>query len=60
MYKPNVQKGLDLTKHLLLWLKRKTLLIIAAFMIGIGNTVEGTDHSVIEKEDRTEQEDKRG
>lgn len=60
MYRYIIKKVPAITGQLLLWLKRKIILIIAAFMLGMGNVIEGTDHSVLGNQDKTEQEDRKG
>ncbi|KGL63934.1 hypothetical protein [Polaribacter sp. Hel1_85] len=57
MYKK--KKYLVKTKQLLLWLKRKTLLIITAFMLGFSNSINEEDTSTFGNHYHIEQQDKR-
>lgn len=55
MYK--IKRGLEKSKPLLYWLKRKTLIIITAFMLGISNSINEDDKSLFGKQHTIEQRD---
>ena len=55
MYKN--KKCLDTSKHLLYWLKRKFLIIVTAFMLGLSNSINEEDKSLFGKQNTTEQRD---
>jgi hypothetical protein len=57
MYKKT--KCLEKSKQILLWLKRKTLLIITAFMLGFSNSINEEDKSIYGNHYHIEQQDKR-
>lgn len=57
MYK--IKKDLEKSKPLLYWLKRKTLIIITAFMLGISNSINEDDKSLFGKKHTIEQRDKK-
>ncbi|MCL7752982.1 hypothetical protein [Polaribacter sp. Z022] len=56
MYKKN--NYLAKTKLLILWLKRKTILIITAFMLGFSNSINEEDKSIFNNKHQIEQRDK--
>lgn len=56
MYKKN--NYLAKTKLLILWLKRKTILIITAFMLGFSNSINEEDKSIFYNKHQIEQRDK--
>jgi hypothetical protein len=55
MYK--IKRGLEKSKLILYWLKRKILIIITAFMLGISNSINEDDKSLFGKQHTTEQRD---
>ena len=57
MYKK--KKSLGKSKHILYWLKRKLLLIITAFMLGMSNSINEEDKSIFDNQHHIEQQDKR-
>ena len=46
-------------KHLLLWIKRKTILIITALMFGFSNSINEEDKSIFGNQHYIEQQDKK-
>nr|WP_099718018.1 hypothetical protein [Flavobacterium sp. 2] len=60
MYKQNKKSRLEQSKRPLLhWIKRKLLLIITAFMLGISNGMNAEDRSINGSFVQTEQQDKK-
>ncbi|MRX69050.1 hypothetical protein GJU42_13860 [Flavobacterium resistens] len=60
MYKQNKQTRLEQSKRSLFhWIKRKTLLIITAFMLGMSNGMNAEDRSINGSFVQTEQQDKK-
>ncbi|MCH9660044.1 MAG: hypothetical protein K0U54_03945 [Bacteroidetes bacterium] len=59
MYKQTTKKGLEKSRRPFHWIKRKLVLIITAFMIGMGSVISEKDTTSIWNHDNTEQEDKR-
>ncbi len=57
MYKN--KKCLGKSKQILNWLKRKFLVIVTAFMLGISNSINDEDKSVFENQYTIEQQDKK-
>lgn len=60
MYKQNKKSRLEQSKRPLLhWIKRKLLLIITAFMLGMSNGMNAEDRSINGSFVQTEQQDKK-
>ena len=59
MYKHKNKISLERSKQLLLWLKRKILLIITAFMLGMANGMNAEEQSGGGAFVPTEQQDKK-
>ncbi|MEG2101025.1 MAG: hypothetical protein RRY99_05900 [Flavobacterium sp.] len=60
MYKQNKNSRLEQSKRPLLhWMKRKLLLIITAFMLGMSNGMNAEDRSINGSFVQTEQQDKK-
>ncbi|MFH6966296.1 hypothetical protein [Flavobacterium sp. FlaQc-28] len=60
MYKQNKNSRLEQSKRPLLhWMKRKLLLIITAFMLGMSNGMNTEDRSINGSFVQTEQQDKK-
>tara|TARA_B100000795_G_C22684680_1_gene393181 strand:+ start:612 stop:794 length:183 start_codon:yes stop_codon:yes gene_type:complete len=59
MYKQKKNNRLEKSRHPIYWLKRKTLLIITAFMLGISNSINEEDTSLFGNQHRIEQQDKK-
>ena len=59
MYKQKNKTDLEESKHVGHWIKRKFILIITAFMIGISNAMYEEDKSTNENQYRIEQKDKK-
>lgn len=57
MYKN--KKCLAKPKQQLYWLKRKFLIIVTAFMLGISNSINEEDKSLFDKHFSIEQQDKK-
>jgi hypothetical protein len=57
MYKN--KKCLEKSKQLLYWLKRRFLIIVTAFMLGISNSINEEDTSLFGKQHTIEQRDKK-
>jgi hypothetical protein len=55
MYKN--KKCLDKSKQLFCWFKRKTLIIITAFMLGFSNSINEDEKSLFGKQHTIEQRD---
>ncbi len=59
MYKKKNKTGLVKSKRPIYWLKRKVLIIITAFMLGMSNSLNDEDKSVFGNQYRIEQQDKK-
>jgi hypothetical protein len=59
MYKQKKSIRLKKTKHPIYWIKRKLLLIITAFMLGMSNSLNDEDTSVFGSQYTIEQRDKK-
>jgi hypothetical protein len=59
MYKHNNKTRLEQSKHPILWAKRKIMLIITAFMIGMSNGMNVGDNMIHGNQNQTEQQDKK-
>lgn len=59
MYKHNNKKRLEQSRRPILWLKRKLILIISAFMIGMANGINDDDKMMNGNQNHTEQQDKK-
>ena len=59
MYKQNKKTRLEKSKRPLLWAKRKFILIITAFMIGMSNGLSEGDRMINGNQNHTEQQDKK-
>jgi hypothetical protein len=59
MYKHNNKTPLEKSKQPTHWLKRKIMLIITAFMIGMSNGMNMGDNLILKKQNHTEQQDKK-
>lgn len=57
MYKQKKNKGLEKSIRPIYWLKKRILLIITAFMIGISNSINEEDISVFGNQHQIEQKD---
>ena len=58
MYKHNNKPRLRQSKRPILWAKRKIMLLITAFMIGMSNGMNVGDHTINENQNHTEQHKK--
>tara|TARA_B110000967_G_scaffold200685_1_gene236843 strand:+ start:837 stop:1016 length:180 start_codon:yes stop_codon:yes gene_type:complete len=58
MYKQK-KKKLEKSKHFVHWIKRKLILIITAFMIGMSNAMYSENKMAGENQYHTEQKDKK-
>jgi hypothetical protein len=59
MYKQNNKKRLEQSKRTIFnWIKRKTLLIITAFMLGMANGMHSEDYRIKGNQNYTEQHKK--
>lgn len=58
MYKHKNKTRLEKSKHPTHWLKRKIMLIITAFMIGMSNGMNTGDNMILKKQNNTEQHKK--
>ena len=58
MYKQNNKSRLEKSKPFILWTKRKIMLIITAFMIGMSNGMNVGDHTIHGNQNHTEQHKK--
>lgn len=56
MYKQNNKSRLEKSKPFILWTKRKIMLIITAFMIGMSNGMNKGDEITIKNQSQTEQQ----
>ncbi|WDF63196.1 hypothetical protein [Flavobacterium sp. KACC 22763] len=60
MYKQNKNSRLEQSKRPLLhWIKRKFIIIITAFMLGMSNGINAKDRSINGSFVQTEQQDKK-
>ncbi|MFH6961332.1 hypothetical protein ACHRVK_01945 [Flavobacterium plurextorum] len=59
MYKQNKKRLEQSKRPLLHWIKRKLLLIITAFMLGMSNGMNAEDRSINGSFVQTEQQDKK-
>ncbi|RKS95254.1 hypothetical protein BC952_0911 [Flavobacterium limicola] len=59
MYKHNNKARLDQPKRPILWAKRKIMLIITAFMIGMSNGMNVGDRTINGNQNHTELQDKK-
>lgn len=59
MYKQKNKTNLEKPKHIGHWIKRKLILIITAFMIGMSNAMYDEDKMTDENQYRIEQKDKK-
>ncbi|MDP3681026.1 MAG: hypothetical protein Q8R22_09340 [Flavobacterium sp.] len=58
MYKHKTKKRLEESKRPIHWAKRKIMLIITAFMIGMSNGMNVGDHTIHGNQNHTEQHKK--
>jgi cytochrome b561 len=58
MYKQKNKARLEKFKHLVHWIKRKIILIITAFMLGMSNAMYDEDKMINGNQNHTEQEQK--
>lgn len=59
MYKHNNKPRLEKSKRPILWAKRKIMLILTAFMIGLSNGMNVGDNTIPGKQNLMEQQDKK-
>jgi len=59
MYKHNNKARLEKSKSLTLWLKRKIMLVMTAFMLGMSNGMNSEDRTINGNHIQTEQQDKK-
>ena len=59
MYKQKKNTRLEKSRRPIYWLKRKILLIITAFMLGLSNSINEEDKSIFGNQHRIEHQDKR-
>ena len=59
MYKEKNNTRLSNSRRLIIWLKRKVLVIITAFMIGFSNSINEENNSVFNTSNNIEQQDKK-
>lgn len=59
MYKHKNQSRLEQSKQPILWAKRKIMIILTAFMIGMSNGMNVGDTIIHGKQNQTEQQDKK-
>ncbi|NOY48805.1 MAG: hypothetical protein GXO84_11595 [Chlorobi bacterium] len=59
MYKQKNKIRLERSKHLVHWIKRKIILIITAFMLGMSNAMYDEDKMINGNQNYTEQEQKK-
>jgi hypothetical protein len=59
MYKHNNKTRLEQSKHPIHWAKRKIILIITAFMIGMSNGMNVGDNTINGNQNHTEQQHKK-
>ena len=58
MYKHNPKKGLGQSKQPLYWFKRKIIIILTAFMLGMANGMHTEDTRIKDNQNYTEQHKK--
>lgn len=58
MYKRNNKICLEQSRQLILWIKRKIILIITAFMLGMANGMNVDEQSIKGNQNYTEQHKK--
>jgi len=59
MYKQKNKTYLEKFKYSVLWIKRKIILIITAFMLGMSNAMYDEDKTIFGNQNYTEQEQKK-
>ena len=59
MYKQKNKTGLETSKRLVYWIKRKTLLIMTAIMLGMSNAMHDENKMINGNQNYTEQEQKK-
>jgi hypothetical protein len=59
MYKQKKNTRLEKSRRPIYWLKRKILLIITAFMLGISNSIDEENTSLFGNQHSIEQQDKK-
>ena len=59
MYKQKKNTRLEKSSRPIYWLKRKILIIITAFMLGISNSMNEEDRSIFGNDVKIEQQDKK-
>lgn len=59
MYKHNHKTRLEKSKRPILWVKRKIILIITAFMLGMANGMNAEDKMINGNQNHTEQQHKK-
>lgn len=59
MYKRKNKTWLEKSKCIIQWIRRKILLIVTAFMIGMSNAMYDENKTINGNQHHTEQEDKR-
>ena len=59
MYHQKSKTRLEKSKQPILWIKRKILLIITAFMLGMSNSMNEEDQTINKNKYYTEQHDKK-
>ena len=59
MYQKKKHRRLDNSRRPIVWLKRKILVIITAFMLGMSNSLNDEDKSVFDNQYKIEQQDKK-
>ena len=59
MYKHKNKTRLEKSRRPVLWLKRKLMLIITAFMLGMSNGMDMEDRTMSRNQIHTEQQDKK-
>lgn len=59
MYKQNINTRLGKSKQILIWIKRKLVLIITAVMLGMSNAMYEEDKMINDNQYHTEQNDKK-
>ena len=59
MYKQKNKKRLEKSRRPVLWLKRKLILIMTAFMLGMSNGMDMEDRTMNGNQIHTEQQDKK-
>lgn len=59
MYKNPKKSNLESSKQPLVWLKRKCIILITAFMLGMSNGLNQENNSIIGNQHHTEQKHKK-